>query len=84
MPAHDRPVCGSCGATYKTRFAVGDDWTYREVSAAEYQQHARAAGWRIESDGPGVMCPKCARPDPQLVAICRDLERSTTRKDPTT
>lgn len=40
MPAHDRPICGSCGATYKTRFTSGDDWTYREVSATEYQQHA--------------------------------------------
>lgn len=59
MPAHDRPICG-CGATYKARFAAGDDWIYREVSAAEYQQHARAAIELAESYRQG---PKWTLPE---------------------
>ncbi len=40
---------------------------------------ARVAGWKIghRADGiPDAMCPRCARPDPATVALCRDLERT--------
>lgn len=42
---------------------------------------ARAAGWRLRVAGGVVdaMCPRCARPDPSTVALCRDLERSVKR-----
>jgi hypothetical protein len=42
-------------------------------------QWARAAGWRIgplRDDQPrDAMCPRCARPDPVTVQLCRDLAK---------
>ena len=40
---------------------------------------ARAGGWRIGRlpDGsPDAMCPACGKPDPAVLALIRDIERS--------
>lgn len=47
----------------------------------------RAGGWRIGPPDPdGVrpaMCPRCSRPDPDLVKLCASLARhETTGPDP--
>lgn len=45
-------------------------------------EQARAAGWRIgvRADGtPDAICPQDAKPDPELVRLCRDLDRSTRK-----
>lgn len=58
-----------CGATHTGRpgpAGVDHDLVYS----------ARAAGWRIGAlvDGtPDAMCPRCAKPDPALVRLCREL-----------
>lgn len=83
-----RPICGTCGATPKVRRTPdpagdrNDVWGMREYTAAEYEQRARAAGWHMSR---GVthggrayddaLCPGCARPDPETVRLCRELER---------
>ncbi len=58
-----------CANTYRAR---------GHTTTAEQQQMARAAGWRlgIRPDGtPDAICPGDAKPDPELVALCRELER---------
>lgn len=52
-------------------------WPY---TPAEYERASREAGWKV---GRGVtyggypyddaLCPRCARPDPKLVALCHQL-----------
>jgi hypothetical protein len=85
-----RPICGTCGATPKARRTMQpadadpryDAWGWRELTAAEYEQHARAGGWHMshgQTHGgqayDDALCPKCARPDPVTVRLCRELER---------
>jgi hypothetical protein len=76
LPRHARPrlsaiVCQGigpdgqrCGRTYTGR----GEWSLLD--------QARAAGWRIGAlaDGtPDAMCDLCAKPDPELVRLCREL-----------
>lgn len=77
-----RPICGSCEAKPPVRHTMGDNtaalWT-RPMTADEYSQCARAAGWRIGALPDGrhdAMCPRCARPDPVLVRLCKELARA--------
>jgi|SRR5579859_1117664 len=89
-----RPVCGSCGATVRVRYQTFpphrepdgvDDWSLppwvsRPFTAAEYEQTARASGWRVGELPGGVhdaMCPRCGRPDRALTALCAELAAST-------
>ena len=48
-----------------------------EMHAVQLEQRARAAGWRLSparDDGShDAMCPRCARPDPELVRGLRVL-----------
>jgi hypothetical protein len=46
----------------------------RDETPAEYRERARAAGWRIGPDS--ATCDRCSRPSPELVQLCRDIERS--------
>lgn len=48
---------------------VGDPCNRQHPGPAEV---ARAAGWRIGPAG-DAMCPRCARPDPNLTRILREL-----------
>jgi hypothetical protein len=44
--------------------------------------NARAAGWHIgilPSGERDAMCPRCARPDPALLKLCRELEGAWIR-----
>jgi hypothetical protein len=82
-----RPVCGSCGATPRRRQVLvvdsGGDSRFdgfgcRPLTVEEYTARARAAGWKIGALPDGVhdaMCAACARPDPVLARLCRDLRR---------
>lgn len=79
-----------CGRTFTARpkvIVAGDDprvdgWGARPATAAEQDADARAAGWRIAppaADGTRhAMCPRCAKPNPNTVALCADLNRSLT------
>jgi hypothetical protein len=81
-----RPVCGSCAATPPVRHTLGiggDDarydafWT-RPLTVGEYAACARAAGWKIGALPDGThdaMCSRCAKPDPVLVRLCKELAR---------
>lgn len=44
-----------------------------------YEEELRAAGWRLgplQADGSrDAMCPRCARPSPDLARLCRELTR---------
>jgi hypothetical protein len=55
--------CGSCGRRYPRRT---DD-------PGDQVEQARAAGWAVRADHSDAMCPTCRRPDPTLVALCREL-----------
>lgn len=78
-----RPVCDSCGKTRPVRRVLEpagadprfDAFGQRPLTEAEYTQRARAAGWQIgEVQGRhDARCKSCARPDPTLVALCRQL-----------
>lgn len=86
-----RPVCGSCGTTPRVRqyvypLPLADDdgavvlqpWS-RPFTAAEYEQTARASGWRVGVLPGGVhdaMCPRCSRPDPALARVLAELRLS--------
>jgi hypothetical protein len=85
-----RPICGGCGTTPRTRItpatrgAEGDNrssppWDTRPYTATEYEQAARAGGWRIgllPGNRHDAMCPTCARPDRALVRLCKELAAS--------
>lgn len=64
-------VCRSdCGRTYRGHGA--------DVTAAQQEQQARAAGWRLGrlGDGtPDARCPTCSRPDPALLRLAEELTR---------
>lgn len=64
----------TCRRTYPRR------WGWSALPLTEWYDRARTAGWRLRIDGGVVvdaMCPRCARPDPAVVRLCRDLERGT-------
>ncbi len=64
-------VCRREGCNNRYRGHAEDD--------AQLAQQARAAGWRLgtRADGtPDAMCARCAKPDPELVKLCRDLAGS--------
>lgn len=65
-----QPVGEPCGRTYLTGHS------------RNLHNRARAAGWQITELGDGsvyVCCDRCRRPDPQLVADCRTLQRQARR-----
>jgi hypothetical protein len=55
---------------------AGDWYGQRWETPTEHAQRARAAGWRIGPAG-DAYCGRCARPDQQLVRLCRDLARGS-------
>jgi hypothetical protein len=74
-----------CGRELKPRYGSIVDPPWPSIrpgetaeTAAELLTRARLSGWKVASDVSGhAICPWCARPDPKVVALCRDLERST-------
>lgn len=65
---HLQPSGGACGRVFRGRGVLAFDVVVEQ---------ARAAGWRVgppDADGTRpASCPSCSRPDPQVVAICREL-----------
>jgi hypothetical protein len=56
---------------------------YKNYGPWDAQTSARTAGWRIGlllGGGLDAMCPRCARPDPELVKVCRDLRTAATQR----
>jgi hypothetical protein len=72
---HDQ--CGGCIAPAER---------HRAQHLAGEIQSARSAGWRIgPANHRGVyaaMCPRCAAPDPALVALCNELTRGNPVDQP--
>jgi hypothetical protein len=77
-----RPVCGSCGATPRQRRILvvdnGGDPRFdafgcRPLTVGEHAARARAA--KLPGGVHDAMCAACARPDPVLARLCRDLRR---------
>ena len=68
-----RPIDEECGRRAPDR---ADPFIYSHLDVL------RAAGWRIgpqRVDGThDAMCPRCARPDPTLTALCRTLTKGPT------
>lgn len=80
----NQPVGEPCGRTFRPAsvpVGYGDGhwphWGLRPPTDGERDQQARAAGWAVGVNPDNTrtaMCPRCRRPDPKTVAICRDLQ----------
>jgi len=79
-PTHDRRPA----APYRIWRCTGDLGQCGAKRLSSFDE-ARAAGWRIgwrKVESAWILdphCPRCARPDPELVKLCRELDRSVRR-----
>ena len=65
-----------CGTVARARAAIFHN---RVETTDEFHSRVRVEGWRIgyRADGtPDALCPTCAKPDPALVRLTRELAQS--------
>jgi hypothetical protein len=82
-----KPTGKPCGKAAHDGCMLCDPWhpdaaereALREGHAVRILAIARAEGWRVgpaRADGThDAMCPRCARPDPELVRLCGELAK---------
>ena len=77
-------VCTGRPVDAATSQPVGEP--HGEAAQHNNLEGLRVAGWRIgPPDAAGVrpaMCPRCAKPDPDLVKLCAGLTKPSSRTDP--